>query len=460
MATDDYKNDLDEVSAHQEEGQSTATDQSAEDQSANETEPAAVADNGSLAEAADTNPTEAIETPKESEPTPYETETLQMPVAAPSPTPDASPEPETQDGASPAVPPAAVAKGPSFVTRLLSTRNGRIVAGVAAAAVLLMFLFGTHIICFHNWQDATCTKPEICSRGEALGHVWLDPTCTEPETCERCGETSGDALGHQIDKWKTTKKATCTAEGVREGTCVRCGEVQTESIAKTDHEFGEWKVTKEATCTEAGERTRTCKNCDEKQTEEIAKVDHTPGDWEVLTAPKVSSNGSVTAGTKVRKCTACGEVLDTESYTLDITKGQANALASAASYLNFTAFSFDGLVDQLEYEGFSHDDAVFAAENCGANWSEQAAKMAKNYLSFTAFSFDGLVNQLEYEGFSHDDAVSAADNCGADWNEQAAKMAQNYLDFTSFSRSGLIDQLVYEGFTQEQAEYGATAVGY
>ena len=418
MTTDDYKNDLDEVSAHQEEGQSTATDQTAEDQSANETEPAAVADNGSLAEAADTNPTEAIETPKESEPTPHETETLQMPVAAPSPTPDASPEPETQEGASPAVPPAAVAKGPSFVTRLLSTRNGRIVTGVAAAAILLVFLFGTHIICFHNWQDATCTKPEICSicgrtRGEALGHIWLDPTCTEPETCERCGETSGDALGHQIDKWKTTKKATCTAEGVREGTCVRCGEVQTESIAKTDHEFGEWKVTKEATCTEAGERTRTCKNCDEAQTEEIPKVDHTPGDWEVLTAPKVSSNGSVSAGTKVRKCTVCGEVLDTESYTLDITKGQANALASAASYLNFTAFSFDGLVDQLEYEGFSHEDAV-----------------------------------------------SAADNCGADWNEQAAKMAQNYLDFTSFSRSGLIDQLVYEGFTQEQAEYGATAVGY
>lgn len=37
------------------------------------------------------------------------------------------------------------------------------------------------------------------------------------------------------------------------------------------------------------------------------------------------------------------------------------------------------------------------------------------------FSYTGLIEQLEYEQYSHDDAVYAADNCGADWNEQAAK---------------------------------------
>ena len=89
-----------------------------------------------------------------------------------------------------------------------------------------------------------------------------------------------------------------------------------------------------------------------------------------------------------------------------------------------------------------------------------ALAKAKSYLDFTAFSYTGLIDQLEYEGFSTEEATYGADNCGADWNEQAAKKAKSYLEFTSFSRSGLIDQLLYDGFTQEQAEYGVTQNGY
>lgn len=89
-----------------------------------------------------------------------------------------------------------------------------------------------------------------------------------------------------------------------------------------------------------------------------------------------------------------------------------------------------------------------------------ALKKAKNYLDVMAFSYSGMIKQLEYEGYSNAEAVYGADNCGADWNEQAAKKAESYLDVMSFSRSGLIEQLTYEGFTQAQAEYGATAVGY
>ena len=76
------------------------------------------------------------------------------------------------------------------------------------------------------------------------------------------------------------------------------------------------------------------------------------------------------------------------------------------------------------------------------------------------FSYSGLIEQLEYEQYSHDEAVYAADNCGADWNEQAAKAAANYLSIMSFSRQGLIDQLVYEGYTTEQATYGVEQNGY
>lgn len=88
-----------------------------------------------------------------------------------------------------------------------------------------------------------------------------------------------------------------------------------------------------------------------------------------------------------------------------------------------------------------------------------AVKKAKSYLNYSAFSYDGLVNQLEYEKFSHLDAVYGVDRSGANWNEQAAKKAKDYMSYSSFSRDGLIDQLKYEKFTQEQAEYGANSVG-
>lgn len=87
------------------------------------------------------------------------------------------------------------------------------------------------------------------------------------------------------------------------------------------------------------------------------------------------------------------------------TTGEKNALRKAKDYLEITAFSYKGLIDQLEYEGFSQSEATYGADNCGANWYAQAAKKAASYLELTSFSYDGLVEQLEYEGFTHEQAV-------------------------------------------------------
>lgn len=89
-----------------------------------------------------------------------------------------------------------------------------------------------------------------------------------------------------------------------------------------------------------------------------------------------------------------------------------------------------------------------------------ALKTAQQYLSVMPFSYEGLIDQLEYEGFTHSEAVYGADHCGADWNEQAAMMAASYLDILPFSRSELIGQLEFEGFTHAQAVYGAEQNGY
>ena len=91
---------------------------------------------------------------------------------------------------------------------------------------------------------------------------------------------------------------------------------------------------------------------------------------------------------------------------------------------------------------------------------KNALRTALDYLNYTSFSYSGLVGQLEFEGYTHKEAVYGVDHCGADWNEQAALTAKGYLEYSSFSRDGLIAQLEFEGFTRQQAEYGVQAVGY
>ena len=89
-----------------------------------------------------------------------------------------------------------------------------------------------------------------------------------------------------------------------------------------------------------------------------------------------------------------------------------------------------------------------------------ALRTARDYLDYSGFSYKGLVEQLEFEGYTHEEAVYAADNCSANWKEQAARTARDYLDYSGFSRSELISQLEFEGYTYEEAVYGVEANGY
>ncbi|OPX70936.1 MAG: Tetratricopeptide repeat protein [Methanoregulaceae archaeon PtaB.Bin009] len=91
---------------------------------------------------------------------------------------------------------------------------------------------------------------------------------------------------------------------------------------------------------------------------------------------------------------------------------------------------------------------------------KNAAKKALDYLRVMPFSRDGLIKQLEFEGYSHQEAVYGVDQSGADWNKQAALKAKQYIDMMAFSRDGLIKQLEFEGFTSQQAQYGVQDVGY
>ena len=109
------------------------------------------------------------------------------------------------------------------------------------------------------------------------------------------------------------------------------------------------------------------------------------------------------------------------------TIGQSNALESAKAYLNFMSFSYTGLIDQLEYEGFTISEATYGVDNCGADWNEQAEFSAKSYLEFTSFSRQGLIEQLEYEGFTEAQAIYGVNQVYIDSSEQVVDKAKSYL---------------------------------
>ena len=89
---------------------------------------------------------------------------------------------------------------------------------------------------------------------------------------------------------------------------------------------------------------------------------------------------------------------------------------------------------------------------------QNALKSAQSYLEYSAFSKEGLYEQLLYEKYPENASRYAVDNVKADWKEQAVKCAQSYLEYSAFSKEDLYDQLVYEKFTEEQARYAVNKV--
>lgn len=131
-----------------------------------------------------------------------------------------------------------------------------------------------------------------------------------------------------------------------------------------------------------------------------------------VTSQRVEDSGKHSGSEEEEPKETVPEETEPTATEQQVTMGMWNALSRAGQYLKYTAFSYSGLVKQLEFEGYSNEEAVYAADNCGADWNEQAVKKAKQYLDYSAFSKSALISQLEFEGFTHDQAVYAAEQNG------------------------------------------------
>ena len=99
--------------------------------------------------------------------------------------------------------------------------------------ILLVCLLLSGCACQHEWTDADCLNPQVCTKceetaGEALGHDWAAATCIDPETCTRCSETRGNKLDHTFGSWKII-------ETEMTHTCEICGYIESSELTQEVH---------------------------------------------------------------------------------------------------------------------------------------------------------------------------------------------------------------------------------
>ena len=135
------------------------------------------------------------------------------------------------------------------------------------------------------------------------------------------------------------------------------------------------------------------------------------------------------------------------------------ALETAETMLESAAYSKTELISQLTTHGFSLPEAVFAAENCGADWNDMAAKRAQFHINNIPLSRTGLIELLEEEGFTSAQAEFGTESLGADWNETAIRRARSHMETRPYTEEELIEQLIIDGFTFPQAVYGVSGTG-
>lgn len=189
-----------------------------------------------------------------------------------------------------------------------------VIGGIVAILIVVLVLFKTHVLCIHDWAEATCD---------------------EPKTCTICGDTEGEPLTHVVKTWNISVNPTCSAVGEQYGSCELCGKVLSDTIEK---------------------------------------LEHTPGEWVVMEEYVINSDATVTPGVESHMCAVCGEVIETREYTIELTTSQKNSLKTAAKLISSIHPSYTFLTGELlvNCEGFSPEDAKFAGDYCGADWDEQA----------------------------------------------------------------------------------------
>jgi len=134
----------------------------------------------------------------------------------------------------------------------------------------------------------------------------------------------------------------------------------------------------------------------------VASVDDAMEDFDISGIDEAEDLvGNAGGGSSAPASTETAE----DNYSFD----ERQAISSAELYLKVTCWSRSGLIDQLEYEGFSTATAGVAVDSLDLDYLDQAVCSGQSYLNLGGFSKSGLIDQLEYEGFSTSIATQAVE---------------------------------------------------
>lgn len=158
------------------------------------------------------------------------------------------------------------------------------------------------------------------------GHIWESdftvdkkPTCTEKGSksihCSKCDEikdvTEISETGHSFGEWTVFSFADCTAGGVEQRVCSKCGFTDFRNIPPQEHLWeDDFTVDIAPSCTQSGSKSIHCSQCDVvKDVTVIDATGHTFTEW--------SDNVDATCtgkGQRTRACTVCSytEYADTD----------------------------------------------------------------------------------------------------------------------------------------------------
>ena len=152
----------------------------------------------------------------------------------------------------------------------------------------------------HSYTNACDSSCDVCGAIRTITHAYAEATCTAPKTCNVCGDTQGEALGHDMGQWETTKEATCMETGGKRRDCSHCDYFETDVISATGHSYN--AVVTDPTCIEQGYTTHTCHCGDTYVDTYVGALDHSFTDY------KSNNDATCTVdGTETAKCDRCEE---------------------------------------------------------------------------------------------------------------------------------------------------------
>ena len=142
-----------------------------------------------------------------------------------------------------------------------------------------------------------------------------------------------------------------------------------------------------------------------------------------------------------------------ETQDPEYEKKLEHALAVAKEIVETKSISKTDLTWKIQSEyGIKHMDAIWVAENSGADWNEEALENAKELLaSDRGWTPEMLDVRLKGANFWEAERAYAIENCGADWREETLKAAEKCCSHNS--RSGVIESMTESGFLEENINW-------